>query len=76
MTTILTEDDVRAMIRERAGPRGIAKWCRANGIHRPNVTQFMLGLRGPGAPTLDALGLKKVPQPDIFELQSPQDQAK
>lgn len=56
----MTEDDVREMVREEAGKRGLSRWCAARKINRSPVALFLLGIRRPGPDLLASLSLKPV----------------
>jgi hypothetical protein len=62
----MTEDEVRALILTEAAKHepkpwrstGIGKWCKAKGINRAHVSEFMNGRRAPRLSILIALGLE------------------
>ncbi len=56
----MTEDDVRELVRDQAGERGLSRWCAARKIHRTPVALFLLGRRRPGPDLLASLALKPV----------------
>lgn len=68
---LLSDEDVREMLREIAGPRGVAKWCREKGVTESFATTFLCGDRPPGPTLLKAMGLKKGYARDVSLLQSP-----
>jgi hypothetical protein len=60
---LLTEDDVRQMVRDdmpAAGCETQQEWARKNGLSPQYLSDFMSGRRGPGPLILDALRLRKV----------------
>ncbi len=66
----MTEDEVREMLREKAGPRGVAAWCRDHGIAEQFASTFLCGDRPPGPTLLKAMGLEKCYTPVVLGLQS------
>lgn len=59
MTAILTEDDVRAMIRERIGDRTLAVAGAEMGVSAPWLCQILKGQRVPSGKVLDMLGIER-----------------
>lgn len=54
----MTQDDVRALLVKRAGPRGMATWCKAHGVSQGFASDFIKGNKDAGKLMLDALGLE------------------
>lgn len=59
MTAILTEDDVRDMIRERIGDRTLAKAGVEMGVSAAWLCQILNGSRHPSGKVLDIIGVAR-----------------
>lgn len=61
--TLLSEDDVRQMVRDDmpiSGCNTQQEWARKNGISPQYLSDFMTGRKAPGQKILDALMLRRV----------------
>jgi len=63
---VLTEDDVRQLVRlrskqhigKRKGSSGFTAFCKAHGVNKGHASEFMNGKRAPCSDLLGVLGLR------------------
>lgn len=59
MTAILTEDDVRQLLRDAIGESSHMDWCHKHRVNPSHLSLVLGGYRGPGPAILNALGVVK-----------------